>query len=387
MERRVAIVGVGDVELEKGYVVGGLTELEIQAVAAKRALEDAGLTHRDVDGLFVTGDWGLPGPGLMMGVAVSDYLGLYPRYVDTSNIGGAAFEAMVGHAAAAIHAGYCQVALICYGSIQKSRKSRNLAGRPPVLMQQFETPFGLPSPIGGYALAATRYLHEFGAREEDLAEVAVNIRRWAELNPQATLRTPITVEDVLNSPMICSPLHLLDCCLVTDGGGAIVLTSAERARDCRNRPIWILGYGEAYDHIVMASMHDLTHPPAYAASVQAFSRAGIRPEDLEFAEIYDSFTITVMLTVEALGLCEKGQGWEFFHNGRTAPGGEFPINTNGGGLAYAHPGMYGIFLLIEAARQMWRRGGVRQIPKASLGVTAGTGGSLSSSAVVLLGVD
>jgi acetyl-CoA acetyltransferase len=382
-----AIVGVGDVELEQGFVREGRTVLEIQAIAAKRALEDAGLTKDDVDGLFVAGMWGVPGPGVMPTLAVGEYLGIHPRYADGTNIGGSSFEAHIGHALAAIRAGLCEVALITYGSTQKSDRSRSLAGRPPLLQQQFETPFGLPSPVGSYAMAATRHMHQYGTRPEDLAQIAVNTRRWAQLNPAATMRGPLTVDDVLASPMISYPLHLLDCCLVTDGGGAVVLAAAHRARGLKHPPAWILGYGEAHDHAIITTMPDVTRPPSYESGRRAFQMAGLKPEEMDFAEIYDSFTITVLLTVEALGLAPPGEGAAFFANGRTAPGGAFPVNTNGGGLSYAHPGMYGIFLLIEAARQLWGVCGERQVPKNRLCVVNGTGGTLSSAATVILGRD
>lgn len=385
--RSAAIVGVGDVELERGYIPHKQTVMEIQALAVKRALADAGLQKSDVDGLFVAGSWGFPGPGIMASLTVGEYLGIHPRYADSTNIGGSSFEAHIGHAVAAIETGLCEVALIVYGSTQKTDHSRSLGGRPPLYQQQYETPTGLPTPVGAYAMAAMRHMHDYGTTPEDLAQIAVNTRQWAERNPMATLKEPLSVRDVLASPLVSAPLHLRDCCLVTDGGGAVVVAAASRVRNCRKPPVWILGYGEGHDHANILSMADVTRPPSYQSGPIAFGRAGVSPSEIDFAEIYDSFTITVLLTVEALGLCEPGEGGQFFRNGRTAPGGDFPVNTNGGGLSYAHPGMYGIFLLIEAARQMWGECGERQVPENRLAVVNGTGGTLSSAATVVLGRD
>lgn len=387
IKHAAAIVGIGDVELENGKVKGGKSVLHIQAEAAKAALEDAGFSLRDVDGLFVSGLWGLPGVGTFSSIAVAEYLGIEPRYTDSTNIGGSSPEAQLGHAAAAIRAGLCEVALIVYGSTQRSERSRNLGGRPPSLTAQYETPFGLPSPVGGYAMAARRHMHQFGTTSEQLAEVAVSTRKWARLNPQATMREPLTVDDVLGSLLICDPLHLLDCCLVTDGAGAVVVTSAKRARDCRKPPVWLLGQGESHSHLSVQAMPDLTVTPAAKSGRTAFEMAGMTPKDIDVAELYDSFTITVLLTLEALGFCKPGEAGDFVSGGRTAPGGAFPMNTNGGGLSYAHPGMYGIFLLIEAVRQLRGEGGDRQVKDAKVALVNGTGGSLSSASTCLLGRD
>jgi len=387
INRAAAIVGVGDVELENGKVRDGLSVLQIQAIAAKRALEDAGLTKDDVDGIFVAGLWGLPGVGSFPSVILSEYLGIQPKFSDSTQIGGSAFEAHVGHAAAAIQSGLCEVALILYGSTQRSERSRTLAGRPPVLTAQFETPYGLPSPAGSYAMAAHRHMHQYGTKPEHLAEIAVATRKWAQLNPHATMRDPLTVEDVLNSPMISDPLHLLDCCLVTDGAGALVLVSPERAKDCRKKPVWVLGQGESHSHWSIQAMPDLTVTSAAQSGKTAFEMAGVTHNDIDVVQIYDSFTITVLLTLESLGFCKPGEGGDFVANQRTAPGGDFPMNTNGGGLSYAHPGMYGIFLLIEAVRQLRGECDERQVKDAKLALVNGTGGTLSSTSVVILGRD
>jgi len=319
---------------------------------------------------------------------LAEYLGLRPRYTDSTNIGGSSFEAHIGHAVAAIDAGLFDVALITYGSTQRSDRSRHRGSNVIRLTEQYEAPFGLPTPVGAYALAAMRHMYAYGTTSEQLAEVAVATRKWAAMNEKAFMRDPITIEDVLNSRWIAEPLHLLDCCLVTDGGGAVVVASAERARSARKAPVWILGHGESHTHNSIANMPDLaTHQAAIASGQAAFAMAGLTPAEIDVSEIYDSFTITVILTLEALGFCGHGEGGAFVSGQRTAPGGPFPLNTNGGGLSYCHPGMYGIFLLIEATRQLRGECGPRQVQGARTALAHGTGGVLSSAATVILGKD
>ena len=381
MAREAAIVGVAESDLG---VVAPKTVLQLQAQAAKAALEEAGLSFRDVDAVLTAGsDWGW-GPSMLL----SEYLGIRPSVTDTTNIGGASFEAHVGHAASAIAQGRCEVALITYGSTQRSSASRTL-GRPgpATYTEQFERPYGPPLPVGAYALAARRHMYEFGTTSEQLAEVSVATRKWATLNPKAYKREPITIGDVLSSPLISDPLHLLDCCLVTDGGGAVVVTSLERARDLRKPPIRVLGYAETHTHSTISNMPDLTRTGAAITGPKALAMAGIKHADLDVVELYDSFTITVLLTLENLGFCGRGEAGAFVSGQRTAPGGDFPMNTNGGGLSYCHPGMYGIFLLIEAVRQLRSESGARQVPQAKLALVHGTGGVLSSAATCILGRD
>ena len=383
--REAVIVGVADLPLKDGRVLEPMSPLQVQAYAARDALKDAGIAMRDVDGLLTAGLWGIPGPGQLATVTMSEYLGIVPRFVDGTNIGGSAFESHVAHAAMAIEAGRCDVALITYGSTQRSEKSRNLAGRPSVLTMQYEVPWGMPMPVGGYALAAMRHRHEHGSTSEQLAEVAVATRQWARLNPAAMMRGALSIDDVLASPMICDPLHQLDCCLVTDGGGAIVMTTAEHARALGRRAVHVRGYGESHTHWTIAAMPDLARlTAAEVAGKHAFAMAGLRHDQIDVVEVYDSFTITVLLTLEALGFCERGAGGAFVANQRTAPGGAFPLNTNGGGLSYAHPGMYGIFLLIEAVRQLRGECGPRQVDNARTVLVHGTGGTLSSGATCIL---
>jgi len=380
------IVGVADEALINGKVARPGSPLQVQARCAGAALNEAGLSLADVDGLFTAGMWGIPGVGQLPTVTLSEYLGIRPRVHDGTNIGGSAFEAHVAHAALAIEAGQCEVALILYGSTQRSDMSRNLAGRPANLTMQFETPWGLPTPVGGYALAAMRHMHEFGTTSEQLAEIAVAARGWASLNPAATRREPLSVDDVLAAPRISTPLGLLDCCLVTDGGGAVVMTRADNARGSALNPVYVRGFGQAATHWTIAAMPDLARlTAAEMAGARAFEMAGIGPESIDLVEVYDSFTITTLLTLEALRFCARGEGGAFVSGGRIAPGGAFPLNTNGGGLSYAHPGMYGIFLLIEAVRQL--RGQVepeRQVAGVETALVHGTGGTLSSGATCIL---
>lgn len=374
-----AIVGVAESDL--GFTPNR-TVLQLQAQAAKAALDDAGLTRNDVDAIFTAGNWTWA-PNLML----AEYLGIQPKYTDGTNIGGASFEAHLGHAVAGIRAGLFDVALITYGSTQRSDRNRNRLSPHSALTEQYERSFGLPVPVGAYALAAMRHQHQYGTTSEQLAEVAVATRKWAQMNEKAFMREPISIQDVLNSRWIAEPLHLLDCCLVTDGGGAVVVASAKAAARSTKRPVWVLGHGETHTHNSISNMPDLLVTGAKESGARAFERAGVARDEIDVVEIYDSFTITVLLTLEALGFCDPGEGGAFVSGQRTAPGGEFPMNTNGGGLSYCHPGMYGIFLLIEATRQLRGECGPRQVKDARLALVSGTGGVLSSSATVILGRD
>jgi acetyl-CoA acetyltransferase len=385
MAREAVILGVGDVPLEDGKVVGRGSVLQVQARAAKAALDDAGIPMSEVDGLLCAGLWGVPGPGQLPTVTLGEYLGIHPRFIDATNIGGSAFEAHVAHAAMAVERGYCDVALVVYGSTQRSERSRSLGGRPATLTMQFENIWGIPQPVGGYALAARRHMHEHGTTEEQLAEIAVATRKWAQMNPQATRKEDMTIDDVMASMPIADPLKLFDCCLVTDGAGAVVVTTAENAKAVGRKPAYVRGFGEAHTHWSIGAMPDLARLTAAEMSGRtAFEMAGVSHDAIDLVECYDSFTITVLMTLEALGFAERGAGGEFVSNQRTAPGGDFPLNTNGGGLSYCHPGMYGIFLLIEAVRQMRGEAGERQVEGVETALVHGTGGTLSSGATVIL---
>jgi acetyl-CoA acetyltransferase len=379
-ERVAAIVGVAESDLGE---TPGMTVLQLQAQAAKRALDDAGFTKDDVDALFTAGNWAWS-TNMMLG----EYLGIQPKYTDSTNIGGSSFESHVAHALTGIKEGLFDVALITYGSTQRSQ-GRAMARPSPyaALTEQYERSFGLPMTAGAYALAAMRHMHQYGTTSEQLAEIAVATRKWAMLNEKAYMRTPITIEDVLNSRMIAEPLHLLDCCLVTDGGGAVIVASARAAARAKKRPVWILGHGETHTHNSITNMPDLTVTGARESGRRAFEMAGITHDEIDVAQIYDSFTITVLLTLEALGFCKPGEGGDFVSGQRTAPGGPFPMNTNGGGLSYCHPGMYGIFLIIEAVRQLRGECGQRQVEDAKIALVNGTGGVLSSTSTLILGRD
>jgi acetyl-CoA C-acetyltransferase len=361
------------------------TELGLMAECARGALADCGLALRDVDGLASAG----MSMGPMGVVQLAEYLDLKPRWIDGTNIGGSSFVAHVAHAAAAIHAGLCRVALVLYGSTAASNAvaigtGLGGGGRDPAA--GFVAPYGLTT-VGSYALVARRHVERYGTTPEQLAEIAVATRRHASLNPEAKMRRPITVADVLASRMISEPLHLLDCCIISDGGGALVVTSAERARDLRKAPVLVLGCGEAVAHQELGAP-DLLTIAARQSGSQALAMAGVRHADLDLATLYDSFTITVLATLENLGFCKPGEGGSFVEGGRIGLGGELPVNPDGGGLSSNHPGMRGIFLVIEAVRQLRGECGARQVEGARLALAHGTGGTLGvahSGATLVLG--
>ena len=344
---------------------------QIAAESIRGALHDCGLTIKDVDGLAMTGI-GMSGMGIL---GFCDYMNLNPNYVDSTSIGGSSFVAHTAHAAAAIAAGLCEVCVVAFGStIASSRAPTGAGGGGGDTCDQFETPFG-PTTVGSYAMVAQRHMHEYGTTPEQLAEVAVTMRLHASLNPVAKYRNPITVEDVLASRVISSPLHLLDCCIVSDGGGALVITSAERARNLKKKPVYILGTGEAVRHAARGQRDFLDIAAAQSGKL-AFERAGVKHADIDMAMIYDSFTITVVSTLENLGFCKPGEGGEFVSGGRLRFDGEFPINTDGGGLSSNHPMMRGMFLVIEATKQLRDECGQRQVKDCKMALVHGTGGSL-----------
>ena len=350
------------------------TPWQIMAESARGALDDCGLRLDDVDGLFSAGmDMGVMGI-----VTLAEYLNLKPRYMDGTNIGGSSFVAHVSHAAAAIHAGLCEVALILYGSTAASNAmaigTGGRIGREP--MAAFVAPYGLTT-VGAYALVAQRHMQQYGTTSEQLAEIAVTTRRHAGLNPDAKMQLPITVEDVLASRMISEPLHLLDCCITSDGGGALIVTRLEHARDLAKKPVVLLGAGEAVWHQELGAP-DLLTIAARQSGDQAFQMAGITRDDIDLCMLYDSFTITVLVTLENLGFCKPGEGGAFVQNGRIGLGGELPLNLDGGGLSSNHPGMRGIFLVIEANKQLRGECGPRQVEGARLTLVHGTGGLLGT---------
>lgn len=374
---KAAIVGAAESDL--GEVGTGFTPLDLMGQATERALADAGLQREDVDGLFSASVY-----YQMPTLSAGEYLGIRPRYSDATMLGGSSFVSHLLHATAAIEAGLCEVALITYASTQLSEGGFRGASDPP---NPFETPYRPRYPVSMYALAASRHMHEYGTTREQLAQVAVAAREWAKLNPKAFMRDDLTVEDVLASRMISSPLSLLDCCLVTDGGGALLMTSSERAKDLRNPPVYLLGAGEAHWHRNISQMPDLTVTAAVDSGRRAYEMAGVRPEDIDVTMLYDAFTINPILFLEDLGFCEKGEGGAFVEGGRIAPGGGLPVNTNGGGLSYNHPGMYGLLLLVEAVRQLRGECGERQVEGARVALAHGNGGVLSSQVTAVLGTE
>ena len=383
LSRAVAIAGADECD-EIGFVPHKST-LQLHAEAARNALADAGIDKSEVDGVFTAG------AGWSASLQIAEYLGIQPTYTDSTAVGGSSFVIHVEHAAAAINAGLIEVALITHGESGHSNRFRPGGGRPTLdpwfPASQFEAPYHVGGAPTVYALACMRHMHQYGTTHEQLAEIAVATRKWAQLNPKALMRDPLTIDDVLSSRWVSYPFHIYDCCLVTDAGGAVVVTSAARARDCRKPPVWVLGSGEATTHQTIASMPDLTTTPAAISGPRAFAMAGVRHQDIDVVEVYDSFTYTALVTLEALGFCKPGEGGAFVSGQRTAPGGDFPMNTNGGGLSYTHPGMYGMFLLIEAVRQLRGECGDRQVPDARLACVNGTGGTLSSTGTLILGVD
>lgn len=371
----VAIAGAAESDL--GKVAPGLSPLDLMAQATGRALDDCGLALDEVDGLFAT-----TSQSRMPTLALAEYLGIRPRYHDATNMGGASFMSMVAHAQAAIQAGLCTVAVIAYGSTQRSLGRANVAAPDP---NPYEAPYRPLYTASSYALAAARHMHQYGTTRRQLAEIAVAARQWALRNPAAWEKKPLAIDDVLASPMVSEPLSLRDCCLVTDGGGALVLTRADRARDLRRPPAYVLGLGESLSHYNISAMPDLTTTAAVQSGDQAYRMAGLAPKDIDVLQLYDAFTITTLLFLEDLGFCPKGEGGSYVENGRIAPGGERPVNTSGGGLSYCHPGMYGIFALIEAVRQLRGDCGARQIADCHTALAHGNGGTLSSQSTVILG--
>jgi len=376
--KRGAAAIVGAAESDLGEVGFGFSPIDLMAQGVRRALDDCGLSMRDVNGLFCA-----TSQSRLAGLALAEYLGMPNAYLESSSTGGSSFMTHLAQAHQAIEAGVCSVAVIAYGSTQRSgggRKNTTAPERNP-----YETPYKPFLPPTAYALAAARHMHEFGTTREQLAEVAVAARQWALLNPVAWEKKPLTVADVLASRMVSHPLTIRDCCLVTDGGGALVITSAERAKDLKKPPVYLLGAGHVTTHQTISNMPDFVRTGAIQSGRLAYAQAGVRPADVDVIEVYDAFTINTILFLEDLGFCKKGEGGAFVSGGRIAPGGKVPVNTNGGGLSYCHPGMYGLFLLIEAVRQLRGECGERQKKDADIAIAHGNGGVLSSQSTVILG--
>lgn len=370
-------VVAGAAESDLGAVGEAYTALDLMAQGVYRALDDCGLSIKDVDGLFCATT-----QSRLAGLALAEYLQLPEAYIDSTSTGGSSFMGHLARAEAAIAAGLCEVAVVAYGSTQRSLGRKNTS-RPE--WNPFESPYKPFLPATAYAMAAARHMHEFGTTREQLAEVAVAARQWALLNPMAWEREPLTVEGVLSSRMVSHPLTIRDCCLVSDGGGALVLTTPARARGLRTAPVYLLGSGHCSTHLTISNMPDLVNTGARVSGEIAYAQAGLTASDMDVVGLYDAFTINTVLFLEDLGFCAKGEGGAFVANGRIAPGGQLPVNTNGGGLSYCHPGMYGIFLLIEAVRQLRGECGRRQVEGAEVALAHGNGGVLSSQYTVILG--
>ncbi len=371
---RTAIVGASTFGLGEAP---GWTSMELAIVASKLALADAGLLLGQIDALFIcTPD------DYLAGLTFAEALGLSPKLTDNNRTGGSAFMIHAITAAAMLDAGMIDAALIAHGSNQRSGSGGKLVSA--ARSSQWEAPYDPLFPVSSYALAAARHMHQFGTTREQLAHVAIAARAWANANPEAFAKGPLSIDDCLNARMISAPLSAKDCCLVTDGASAIVMTRADRARDLRRAPVYLLGGAAAASHNQISSMPDLTVTAAAESGRRAYAMAGVGPCDIDVVELYDAFTINTVLFLEDLGFCPKGEGGRFVASGAIAPGGALPVNTNGGGLSCAHPGMYGLLAITEAVRQL-RGEAASQIAGAELALAHGNGGTLSSQATLVLG--
>jgi acetyl-CoA acetyltransferase len=375
--KRGSVAVVGAAESDLGQVAPDTSPLDLMAQGTMRALEDCGLKLSDIDGVFCAATQVRMGP-----MALSEYLRIKPKVFDGTQIGGSSFMAHVAHAQAALEHGLCEVALIAYGSTQRS-VSR--AAASPREYLPYESPYRPFMPSSAYAMAASRHMHQYGTTREQLAEVAVAARKWALLNPKAWEKEPLTIDQVLKARMVSYPFTVRDCCLVLDGGGAMILTTAARAKSLKKKPVYVLGVGEVLSHATISNMPDLTVSAAAESGPKAFKMAGLKPADVDMISLYDAFTITPILFLEDLGFCPKGEGGRFVSNGAIAPGGKYAVNTSGGGLSYCHPGMYGLLVMIEAVRQVRGECDKRQVKDCEVALAHGNGGVLSSQCTVLFG--
>lgn len=371
----IAIVGAA--ESTRIGAVPDMAQIMLHADAALNAMADAGLKPADIDGVACVGP--------MMPQQIAHYLGITPKWVDGTGVGGCSFMLHVRHAAAAIHAGYCKTVLITHGESGKSRVNGTpRPAEPQSLNGQFEAPFGPMGPPTLFPIPVLRYMKTYGVTHEQMAQVAVVQREWAAKNPRAAFKDPITIDDVLNSKMIAYPFRLLQCCLVTDGGGALILTSSDRVKDFPTKPCYILGSGESVETTMVSQMEDFTSSRAFrVAGPEAFRMAGIKHSDVDHLMIYDAFAHLPMYGLEDLGFVKRGEAKDFIWERNTAPGGKLPINTNGGGLSYTHTGMYGMFALQESVRQV-RGTAPAQVPDVKISVAHGVGGMFSASGTVVL---
>jgi len=373
----VAVAGIGLTEFGSRP---GRTHFENLAEASFKALADAGINKNDVDGLFTANF-----PDTFTCLHVAEYLGIHPAVMDGTNIGGSVYLNQLQHVAMAIKLGLCKVALVTMGSNTRSKLKQTGVIDAPREHYAYQDEYQFKAPMNGYALAAARHMHQYGTRREDLAAVAVAARQWAQLNPRAMKRAPLSIDDVLNSRMVCDPLSALDCCLIADAGAAVVLVAADRARDMPQKPVYLLGVGARTTHSQISQMPDLTVTAAVEAGRRAYVMAGLTHNDVDVVEVYDAFTINTILFLEDLGFCAKGEGGRFVSEGNIAPGGSLPVNTNGGGLSCVHPGMYGLMLIVEAVEQLRGSAGDRQVKGAEIALCNGNGGHLSSQVTAIFG--
>lgn len=372
---RMAAAIVGASETEQLGVIPDKSALQLHAEAAILALKDAGIDKSEVDGLLSTAS----------PAQLAEYLQITPTYVDGTSVGGCSYMIHVAHAAMALATGRCKVALITHGQSGRSRVGETGRwGGAATPAGQFEEPYGVWGPPSRFTIPIVRYMHEYGLTEEQLASVAVAQRKWAALNPRAMMRDPITVDDVLNSRLICWPVHLLECCLVTDGGGALVMVSADRAKDFPKKPVYVMGFGESAEMAMISQMHDFTTSRAFVVSSrEAFAMAGITHADVDHVMIYDAFAHLPIFGMEDMGFLKKGEAGPWFAEMRSAPGGELPVNTNGGGLSYTHTGMYGMFAILESVRQL-RGEAAAQVEGVRISVAHGVGGMFHAAGTLVL---
>ncbi|MDH1302960.1 thiolase [Achromobacter sp. GD03932] len=376
---KTAVVGVGQAGLGQAR---GYTEQEVLAQAAMAAIADAGLSLKDIDGITTCSSL-----SPMWAMSVVEYLGIRPTFLDSTMIGGSSYVAHLLPAMHALASGQCNAVLVCYGSTQRTAKFNRAdltRARKSLDPQPYETPYDPPLPVAAYALAASRHMHQYGTTRKQLSEVAVAARKWAQLNPEATMREPLSLADVEAARPVCAPFTVRDCCMVSDGAGAFVLTRSDRARDCARKPVYVMGNATAVWNRQVSSMHDLTVTAAFESGKRCYEMAGVSAKDMDLAMLYDAFTINTILFLEDLGFCQKGEGGAFVDDGGIAPGGRLAVNTNGGGLSCVHPGMYGVFLMVEAVRQLRGECGERQLKDPNLALVHGNGGTLSSQSTAIL---
>ncbi len=376
--KRASIAVVGAAETTELGTIPGLSQLQLHADAALNCMQDAGISIADIDGVASAGE---------SPTSVAHYLGIRPNWVDGTSVGGCSFMLHLRHAASAINDGLCKTVLITHGESGRSNIGRGVfrGGGAATLPGQFEAPFGGMGPTTSFTLPFLRYMKETGTTLEQLAMVAVSQRRWAGMNPRATLQDPITLDEVMNDRVIAYPFTKPECCLVTDGGGALIMVAASRVDDFPQRPVYVLGTGESVETPMISQMADFTSSRAFKiASANAFAEAGVQHAEVDHVMIYDAFAHLPFYGLEDMGFCKKGEAGAYIADGNTSPGGELPVNTNGGGLSYMHSGMYGMYALQESVRQM-RGSAAAQVKGANISVCHGVGGMFAASGTIIMG--